>query len=463
MKSQPATLIQSIKVYFREDFIDELNSWKSLIRYYAVLWASAFVVLTGLYFYIEPFPYTPAILFNDAAGASFSSRSTNYEKYFAANDLTLKNEDVAGLREAIAKVSGFEMKQAAAFSFAGALPEKRAEQLYSLGAVDLVPIWLFYRADLDFTKDLIASLRGKKVNIGPENSTAQIVFRELFKNGIVEEDLTFSHDEAYQKLMKGEIDAAFLVGPIASPAVQKYLNASQLRLYNFELADAYIKVFPLLEKVVIPQGALNIEQMKPDHDITLLAATLELVIDKTLHPAYQWAFLLATQQFHSKTEGFFTPTKYFPRESKSNVNLSPIAVDYFNHGTPHLFSYFPLWIAASINQFWVYIVAAILVGYPVLSRIGNVRESHTKWVLTVLFMRLRRLEEKMVKAVSITQLDEYKLVLDQLEEDIVYRWIDASIVIDYFQLRSSFASVNETYDNMRARLADAQIDGATIR
>ena len=138
-------------------------------------------------------------------------------------------------------------------------------------------------------------------------------------------------------------------------------------------------------------------------------------------------------------------------------------MDYFNHGTPHLFSYFPIWIAASINQFWVYIVAAILVGYPILSRIGNVRESHTKWVLTVLFMRLRRLEEKMVKAVSITQLDEYKLVLDQLEDDIVYRWIDASIVIDYFQLRSSFSSVNDTYERMRARLADAQIDGAVIR
>lgn len=455
MKSQPSTLVQSLKVYFREDFIDELNSWKSLIRYYAVLWASALLVLTGLYFYIEPFPYTPAILFKDATGASFSTRSTNYEKYFAENDLNLLSKDVAGLREAIAKVSAPDSKQAAAFSFAGALPEQRADQLYSLGAVDLVPIWLFYRGDLTFTKDLVSSLGGKTVNIGTENSTAQIVYRELFKQTIVDQTLTLANEEAYQKLMAGEIDAVFLVGPLASPAVQKLLNTKNIKLYNFELADAYIKIFPVLEKVVIPQGALNIEQMKPDHDITLLAATLELVVDKTLHPAYQWAFLLATQQFHSKTEGFFTPPKYFPRETKGNVALSPIAIDYFNHGTPHLFSYFPIWIAASINQFWVYIVAAILVGYPILSRIGDIRESHTKWVLLVLFMKLRRLEEKMVKAQTLSQLEEYKAILDRLESDIVYRWIDSSIVIDYFQLRGSFAPVHDTYERMHTRLSNA--------
>ena len=463
MKKQPSTIVQSFKVYFREDFIDELNSWKSLIRYYAALWATALVIFTVVYFYIEPFPYTPAVLFKDATGASFSSNSTNYEKYFAENDLKLRSEDVSGLREAIAKISDTQHKQAAAFSFAGSLSDKRAEQLYSLGAVDLVPIWLFHKADLDFTKDLIASLRGKKINIGADNSTAQIVYRELFKLAVADQHLTFTNEEASKKLINGEIDAAFLVGPIASPSVQTLLNAPQVKLYNFELADAYMKLFPVLEKVVIPQGALNIEQVKPGHNITLLAATLELVIDKTLHPAYQWAFLLATQQFHYKTEGFFAPTKYFPRETKGNVPLSPIAVDYFNHGTPQLFTYFPIWIAASINQFWVYILASILFGYPFLSRIGDIRQSHTKWVLIVLFMKLRRLEEKIVKADSITQLDEYKAILDRLEEDIVYRWIDSSIVIDYFQLRGSFASVNETYERMRVRLTDAKEQLLLIR
>ena len=59
----------------------------------------------------------------------------------------------------------------------------------------------------------------------------------------------------------------------------------------------------------------------------------------------------------------------------------------------------------------------------------------------------------MVEAKTLHQLDNYKAVLDQLESDVVYRWIDSSIVIDYFQLRSSFSSVNDTYERMRKRLA----------
>lgn len=453
MKSQPKTFIQSIKVYFREDFIDELNSWRSLIRYYAVLWGSALIVLTGLYFYIEPFPYTPALLFKDTTGSSFSTRSTNYEKYFADHGLKLIMEDVVGVREAITKTLGQRSQQAATFSFAGALPEERAELFYSLGAVDVVPIWLFYRAELKFSKNLISSLHGKKINIGPDHSTSQIVYRELFKQVIADRDYTLPHEEAIKQLNKGEIDAIFFVGPIASPTVQTLLNEKEVMLYNFELADAYMKVLPVLEKVVIPQGALDIERGKPEYDTTLLAATLEIIIDKNLHPAYQWAFLQATQQFHSKTEGFFTPIKYFPRAAKSNVSLSPIAADYLNHGIPSLFNYFPIWIASSIHQFWVYILAAVLVGYPILSRIGDIRAAHTKWVLIVLFMKLRRLEEKMVEAKTLPQLDNYKAVLDQLESDVVYRWIDSSIVIDYFQFRSSFSSVNDTYERMRKRLA----------
>jgi uncharacterized protein len=224
--------------------------------------------------------------------------------------------------------------------------EKDVGTLHSVGRLFLEPLWVFTRAS-----DTIASLRelkGKKILIGTKASGVRKISAHLLKasgldatnSTLIEQDLPA--DGA--PLAHGDADAAILVLPPESETVQKLLRNPTLHLMNFALeADAYVNRFSYLTKVVLHQGAVELNPDIPSADLTLLATQPALVLRKDVNPSV--ATLLTYAVFNNPKSGsdrngdpilFYRPGE-FPSGNDPEFELAPEAKAYLStHELPFL-------------------------------------------------------------------------------------------------------------------------------
>ena len=130
---------------------------------------------------------------------------------------------------------------AAGFIQGGTVTKEEAAGLDSLGTVFYEPLWFFYRSGIG---DGMQALRGRRVSIGPEGSGAHALALELIKrtklDALVGKFVALPLQAAAEKLIVGEIDAAFMVASWDSPVVQQLVNAKGIELTDFPRADACI-------------------------------------------------------------------------------------------------------------------------------------------------------------------------------------------------------------------------------
>jgi hypothetical protein len=76
--------------------------------------------------------------------------------------------------------------------------------------------------------------------------------------------LPLAGDAAVEALNKGAADAALLVGGSDAPSVENLLNNPRVRLMNFSSADAFMRVFPDLVRLVLPKGVVQLDPPNPE-------------------------------------------------------------------------------------------------------------------------------------------------------------------------------------------------------
>jgi TRAP-type uncharacterized transport system substrate-binding protein len=118
---------------------------------------------------------------------------------------------------------------------------KEAGELESLGTLFYEPLWIFHRGGLEGAT--LAALRGRKVSIGPVGSGSHALLLRLLKLNEMDEGvelLTLPPQEAADKLLAGEIDAAALLASWDAPVVHELITNDQVELFNLARADAYV-------------------------------------------------------------------------------------------------------------------------------------------------------------------------------------------------------------------------------
>src|SRR5437762_1231418 len=164
-----------------------------------------------------------------------------------------------------------------------------ANDLMSLGSVFYVPVLVFYRAPQPLS--LLSELAGKRIAIGREGSGARVLAETLLKaNGIEaggKSKLVDLEGKASQDaLVKGNVDAAFVMGDSATPATMRDLiHTTGIRLFDFVQGDAYVGRFRYLTKLELPPGSLDLGKNAPAQTLTMVAPTVELIARTSLHPA----------------------------------------------------------------------------------------------------------------------------------------------------------------------------------
>lgn len=438
-------LIELIE-YFKNDFFKEIKLWVQYIHYYLMPIIILLIMTITVIIYINPIPPKQAYLATGQMGSSYKLISQEIDHFFDRSGMDLVLVDTAGLQDGLDRLRDEKSPVNASFITSGSALQKDFPNLVSLGSVQYSPIWIFYRGNevkLDNPIDYFGKMR---ISIGLPKTTTQNIFLRLSEKskfrGIKQDNFfEYSHQEAAEKLIAGELDAVFIVDGINSPSVQKLLNAKNIQIYDFVIADAYEKQFPFLSKLSIPKGGLNIETVFPNKDIHLIAPTVMLLVERDMHPVMQWSFLLAARDLGKSHNQFFANPGFFPRYTDESFELSPVAKRYYDSGVPVLFKYLPIWLASLIDEVWFYIFSAFALIYPLKKLLFSFREIPSSAFVDDSYEELHQLEYRSKSSSNVRELEELDVRLSTLEREISATWIESGKLGNSYTLRNSLARI----------------------
>lgn len=446
MNQKKPSYIDDCVDYFRRSFKKEVYSWVTLLRYYglALVFFVAFAI--GVIAYLNPLPPSKAYLATGQMGSSYKVLADKFDAYFDKNKIDLVLVESHSRGDGLEKLDQTSSPVNASFLTTGSADSSQYPNLESLGSIQYAPIWLFYRGpevDTDSPMDYFGT---KKIAIGLEKTTTQNIFKKLLgesKDQSINRANFYqlSHKDAAEQLLSGAIDAAIIVDGIRSPIVQRLLKSKDINLYSFNLATAYEKQFPFLSRLIIPKGSLDIERVYPKKDIQLIAPSVILLIEKEMHPAMQWAFLLAAKQVAQESSHFFTRPGFFPAKLDDSFPLSPVAKRFYEHGIPTIFSYLPLSFASFVDRFWVLILSLIAVAFPLHKIYTHFRKIPSEDSIGNWNRSLHEHDWVIKYSSDRLQVEEAVNKLIQLEKTIANSFIEESLLGSSYALRNSIARV----------------------
>ena len=340
-----------------------------------------------------------------------------YQQVLARNGIEVKLVPSAGAVESLANLRDPKSGVSVAFVPGGITTKEDSPELISLGTVFYQPLWIFSRGHLP---DGRVQFRGRRVSIGPEGSSSRALSLELLgRAGWIDQKsttlLAFASAEAAQALIRGEIDAAIFVDGWESPVVQRLLRADGISLESIPRPDAFVRVSPYLNKLVLPAGTVDLIETRPPADVVLIGPKSSLVIRSDLHAAVQYRLLEAAVEIHS-TPSMFRSAGQFPAPESVDLPLSPYARDFYKTGSPFLFTHLPLWLAVLLEQPLVWLIPLIVILFPLFRLAPAVYDWLERRRIYRLYSELKRLEDEMSFTALGRNPKELIERLDRLED-----------------------------------------------
>jgi hypothetical protein len=280
---------------------------------------------------------------------------------------------------------------------------------------------VFYRGPESI--DQLVKLRGKRVAIGGEGSgTRKLALELLEASGVASTDkrtrlVPLGGLAAVSALAKGEVDAIFLVGPAQSGAVWSALYTPEVRLMSFAHAEAYVRRFPFLARLVLPRGGIDLQRDIPSADVELVAPMATIVAREGTHPALIDLLLQAAVQVHGGA-GLFQRPGEFPNARSVDFPLSREADRFYKSGTRFLQRYLPFWLATLIERTLVLLIPLVAIVLPVMrfapALYGwRARSRVYKW-----YGKLKFLEGELDENPGARSRAEWLAELDRIEDQV---------------------------------------------
>src|SRR5204863_6393996 len=251
----------------------------------ALLIATAWITLH----FVHPAPPSTIVMTSGAEGSVFEVYAGRYAKILAQQGVTLKILPSQGSLENLKRLSDPKFTVDVGFVQGGIAGLGDANHLMSLGSVFYVPVLVFYRAPQPIR--FLSELEGKRIAIGREGSGTRVLAETLLKANGIEAGgrsklLDLEGKAAQDALLKGDADAIFLMGDSATrETMREMLHSSDLRIFDCEQGDGYVRRFRYLTKIDLPPGSIDLGKNIPSEVLTLVAPTVELIARSNLHPA----------------------------------------------------------------------------------------------------------------------------------------------------------------------------------
>src|SRR6516164_6375841 len=190
-----------------------------------------------------------------------------------------------------------------------------------------------------------------------------------------------------------EIDVAFMMTAWDSPVVRQLLSDDRIGLSSFPRADAFVALYPYLNKVVVPRGVADLAKDQPPSDVVLVATKASLIVREDLHSAIQYLLLNAAVELHSGAS-IFNRANEFPAAEAIDIPLSSEALRFYKSGSPFLHEYFPFWVAALIGKLIILLIPILGVLYPMMRSLPRLYDWMMRSKVLRMYGELRLLEDE---------------------------------------------------------------------
>ena len=360
---------------------------------------TAAAIVCAAFVMLQSMPPHQIVMATGPEGGAYYEVGQRYREALAPAGVDVKLVPTAGSVEKLAMLrdprSGVECRSDAGWHC------RRGEQIGTriAGTLFYEPLWWFHRREIQGVG--VDGLRGRKISIGPEGSGTRALALELIKRiGIEGRSANCwpcAPPAAAEKLFAGEIDVAFMVTAWDSPVVQQLLTDDRIGLSGFPRADAFIALYPYLNKVVVPRGVTDLAK-----DQTAERCGLdrnEGQPDGAQGPASRDSVPAAQcgGEVHSGPS-IFNRANEFPAAEAIDIPLSSEALRFYKSGPPFLHDYFPFWIAALIGKLIILLIPILGVLYPMMRSLPRLYDWMMRSKVLRMYGELRLLEDEIASA-----------------------------------------------------------------
>ncbi len=423
---------------------DKHTNWRLLMTASIGVVAFAAVLIWLAFALLRPTPPRSVTMATDPEGSLNADLAKRYREFFAQNGIELKLVPLVGAVESLARLQDSKSNVSIAILPSGMTNQRDSPHLVSLGTLFYEPLWFFLRGQEGGRPE---QLRGLRISIGPEGTGSHKFSIEFFgRAGIIDQKsatlLPFTPAETIQKLYLGELDGAVLLDTWDSLYVHELLTANNVDLQSIRRADAFVALYPHLNKLVLPAGIADLAENRPPSDVLLLAPKASLVVRRDLHPAIQYLLLEAAEEFHA-APGVFHKAGEFPAPESIDLPLSTYARQFYKTGSPFLQRHLPFWLAVLVNQLLVLAIPLLGVIFPVLRFAPAIYGWLGRRHIYRLYYELKRLEDQLAVVPSAGTIKEFIERLDEMEEQASRQSVPASIRPQLYWLRLHIKMVRE--------------------
>ena len=389
-------------------------------------------------------------------GDAYYEVGERYRAALARADVEVQLVPTAGSVQNLAMLRDPHAGVGVGLTEGGVISAGNTSGVESLGTVFYEPLWWFRRREIqDSGAD---GLRGRKISIGPEGSGTRALSLQLIKRTGIEQQvgelLDLAPRAAGEKLLAGEIDVAFMMTSWESPVVQQLLADERVALSSFPHADAFVALYPFLNKVVVPRGVTDLAKDQPPNDVILIATKASLIVRKDLHPAIQYLLLNVAAKIHSGSS-IFHHANAFPAAEAIDIPLSDEALRFYKSGPPFLHDYFPFWMAALIGKLIILLIPILTVLYPMTRYLPRLYDWLMRSKVLRMYGELRLLEDDMTNARGAGR-DTCEIIarLARLEEQASHLRMPAPYASMLYALRNHIGFVREGLKKHSDKLAE---------
>lgn len=359
--------MQFMQRYLRKtwDKLSELYG-RSILLFMLAMLLIVFVICVAVFTFFNSAAPTTITIASGPPGSIFERHAKKYQEILAREGVRVRILPTGGSIDNLHKLAEPKGEADVGFVQGGFAPDLDTSHLMSLGSISYQPLLVFYRGE---PRALISDFAGDTLNIGPPGSgTHSLALTILEENGIKPGGTTTliaeESKQPVRDLLENRIDALFVMGDTASLELMRTLvQTPGINIFNFTQADGYTRRIKYLNKLVLPEGSLDLGKNIPVNDLYLLAPTVELVARENLHPALSDVLLEAAREVHG-TAGLFRKKGEFPAALSQEFRISPDATRYYASGKSFLYRNFPFWVASLINRLLAVLVPIALLLIP---------------------------------------------------------------------------------------------------
>jgi TRAP-type uncharacterized transport system substrate-binding protein len=369
-----------------------MGSWAGgiALRVLAAIICVIAVVWLALWYFI-PAPPSKITIAAGVKGGAFEHIGNSYRERLAPHHVELSVRPTDGVTETLRLIADRSSGVDAAFLFGGVSSSTRLPGVVSLGRIGNAPYWIFYRGAEPL--DRLTQLKGKRVNIGPAVGT--MITQVLAAHGVTAANTTMVSivgPAGATALKNGEIDVAFLPPiELSAPIAQTLLRDPTVRLMNVIQAEALTRLFPSLNRLVLPQGVVDLEKNIPATDVNLIGSTNVVVVRNDLHPELIYLLAQTLQEVHGGA-GIFNRAGEFPTQIDPEFAVAEEAREFYKNGPSFLQRYLPFWMITFTKRMIAVSLTAIAIVIPLLSFGPRLYQWFLQVYMAKLYRRLRLVE-----------------------------------------------------------------------